>query len=151
MESKIELSGFKELDALLRQLPERIEKKVLQKSIDAGAREVRKQARRAAPVGDPLDQSPSSKKYGPLRKNIRVIRLKRVSRGQKMARVDTGKAFWGYIIEMGSRYIPANPWFSQAFNAAAPAAVNAIRDSMLANIEKEALKLAGETGANKKR
>lgn len=151
MEFRSRIDGFKEAEKLLKQLPERTQNRVLQAAVTSGAREVRKAVKAAAPQSTDAERSPASKKYGRLRDNIRVIRLRRVPRGTKAARVDMGNAFWGLILALGSRYIPANPWFSNAFNGATAAGFAKMRDTLVDRIEKEAVKLANETGANKKR
>lgn len=145
MKMKYKLKGFAETKELLNRLPDRVENRVLQGAASAGARVLARAAKVGAPVGD--EPSVNSKKYGSLKKNIRTLRLKRVPRGTKAARVDTGRAFWGVILQKGSRYIPANPWFTSAINGSVEAALLAIRDYMVGRIEKEATKLAQETGS----
>lgn len=137
-----ELSGFDEFDNLLKKLPERVEKRVLQKSVNKALRSSQKAFKAAAPrhTGE---QSPASKEYGTGRKNIKVKKLRRVRKGQKAARLDTGNAFWLYIYEKGSRYQPARPWFLQAFQKSREAILNVLRDELGKNIESEAKKLAG--------
>ena len=133
----IKMEGFKELSSLLEQLPVRVEKKVLQGAVTGAMREARKEIKAAAPKH--LDkQSPSSKQYGTLQKNIRVIRLKRVRKGEKGARVDTGNAFWGYIYEMGSRYQAARPWFLPAFNRSLATIADTLRKRIADGIDREA-------------
>lgn len=141
---KIDFSGFKEVSALMNELPDTLRNRVMQASATAGAREIAKAARKAAPVSDV--QSPASQKYGRLKRNIKVKRLRFVARDEKMARVDTGRAFWALFLEVGTRYIPAQPWFQPAFNQSAQAAIDRMREFMLAKIEKEALNLSRRLG-----
>ena len=140
METK--LSGFDEFDRFLQKMPEKTEKKILQKSVTKAMRQGQKAAKEAAPVH--LDeQSPASKEFGTLKKNIKVQRIKRTPRGQKGARLHTGDAFWGYIYETGSRYQPANPWFLPAFTSAQHEILRTLGQELGKNIEKEAKALAG--------
>lgn len=132
------LRGAFELERMLRQLPQKVENKVLQKAVTSAAREGRKIIRAAAPRGD--GSSVNSKKYGTLRKNIRVIRLRRVGNGERAARIDTGNAFWGYIYEKGSRHQPARPWFEPAFHTAQEKMLSVLLKTVAAGIEKEARK-----------
>jgi len=136
------LSGFNELDKLLTQLPRGVENKIMQNAVTKAMRSALPDVRAAAPrhTGE---QSPDSKKYGPLRKNLRVIRLRRVNKGQKGARIDTGNAFWGLILELGSRYIPASPWFGPAFRKANTKIIKTLGDELGKGIEAEAGKYKG--------
>lgn len=145
---KIDFSGFKEVSMLMDELPDNLRNRVMQASATAGAREIAKAVRKAAPVSDGK-QSPASQKYGKLKRNIKVKRLRFTARDEKMARVDTGRAFWGLFLELGTRYIPAQPWMQPAFEQSAQAAINRMREFMLSKIEKEALKLAQRLGATK--
>lgn len=131
--------GIKELDRKLGELPKRIENRVLQKAVTKAMREGRNIVKAAAPRAEG-DRSPPSKKYGSLRRNIRVIRLKRVRKGQKGARIDTGNAFWGVFYEKGTRRQPARPWFLPAFKRAQEVVLSALKRELGNGIEAEARK-----------
>lgn len=121
---------------LLKQLPVAVEKRVLQKStLEATRKAVRPLVQQAAPRG--AEPSQMSAKYGRLYKNIKVARLRRVKRGTKGARIDTGKAFWGVFIEKGTRYIAAKPWFAPAIKSSFTGWVGALADSLRENLTKE--------------
>lgn len=143
MKTDIKLGGYKEFDNLLRNLPGNIAGRALQSAVTGAIREAAKDIRKAAPRNDG-DQSPASEKYGPIRKNIKVKRLRRTDRGQRGARVDTGKAFWAVFYEKGTRYQPARPWFKQAFENATPKVLANFRDRLQTAIEKEVIKLRGK-------
>ena len=135
-------NGFDQFSKLLRELPQNVENKIVQGAVTAAMREGRKAVRAAAPVY--MDkQSLASKLYGTTKKNIRVVRLKRVQRGQKGARIDTGNAFWSLFYQLGTRYQPARPWFDVAFRAAQGSIVKVLIDQIGAGIEKEASKYRG--------
>lgn len=151
MELTSKVDGFTECLAFLDQFPQRVQNNILQAATDQAGTVMKQAIKAAAPSHGTEKQSPSSTKYGTLKSNIRKLKLKQVPPATKMTRVDTGNAFWGLIIEIGSRYMPAKPWFSPAFDNAAPAAIDKMRDVCATKIESEALKLAGETGSNKKR
>lgn len=144
---QFQLHGFDEFKKVLEALPERVEKRVLQNATYAGARVGRAAIKKAAPRHKEGEQSPASKLYGPLWKNIRMSKLRRVRRGEKAARIHTGNAFWGFIREKGSRYIPAQPWFLPAFQGAINAMLEAMASNMGRGIEREAAKLAKEKGS----
>lgn len=131
------IGGFTEMSQLFKQLPDRVEKKVLQRATLDGLRAARADVKAAAPVGDPSDRSPSSQEYGSLKANIRVVRKKRVKKGQKGAVITTNKAFWGFILEKGSRFIPAQPWFLPAITGAYDKVTKAMAESMRTNLTKE--------------
>ena len=134
--------GFKEADKLLAQLPRAVENRVLQKSVNAGARAMRNEVKKNAPRGTGK-QSPSSKKYKRLFKNIKVQVLKSVkAKGRRGARVYTANAFWGLFLEFGTRHIAARPWFRPSIDASKNSAVKALKTELGKGIEKEATKLA---------
>lgn len=136
------VSGFAEADKVLRQLPIAVETRVLQKSVNAGARVWRDSAKASAPRGSGK-QSPSSKRYKRLFQNIKTQVLKSVkAKGRRGARVYTKDAFWGVFLEFGTRYIAARPWFRPAIEGSKDQAAKAMRDQLGKGIEQEAVKLA---------
>ncbi len=151
MQMKGGISGFNEAKKLLDQLPDKVSRRVAQAAVMAAGREVRKEVKKAYPPSADAHRSPASKKYGHGRDNIRVIKLRRVPKGTAAARVDTGNAFWLRFIEFGTRYIAANPIFSNAFNRAAPAGFDKMRDTLAKRLEKETEKLAQSVGATRGR
>lgn len=136
---KHSVEGFDEFGKLLNELPVRVEKRILQNATREALREQLPSIKAAAPRHEG-DRSPSSKKYGTLLSNIRVARLRTVKRGEKGARVSTGRAFWGFIYEMGSRYQPARPWFTPAFTALENSMIKSLAVKIADGIEKEAQK-----------
>lgn len=115
LEHKVE--GFDEFAKLLSQLPPRVEHRVLQKATrETLVDTVLKPLKMAAPRHKGK-RSQASMQYGTLLSNIRVAAVRKKKKGERGAIVSTGRGFWGYIIEKGSRYIPANPWFAPTFRA----------------------------------
>jgi HK97 gp10 family phage protein len=146
VKASFNLVGFEETRELLKRAPATVERRVLQKATNAGAREGAKAVRRNTPRH--LDeQSPASKQYGPGFKNIRTRKLRRVPKGSKGTRIDTGNAFWLYFYELGTRYQPARPFFARTVRAVKDAIFNAMAKSMRENIPKEMERLARKTGA----
>ena len=144
MKSNFSLSGFEESKRVLDTLPVRVEKRILQGAASAGAREGAKFVRKAAPRHEPGKQSSASIEYGQLHKNIRVGRLRRQPRRQKGARIHTNKSFWGLILELGSRYISATPWFKPAVADAKSAMLDKAASYLRGKIPVEAAKLRRE-------
>lgn len=137
LEGKV--SGFDELDKLLKQLPRNVERRVLQKGTTAAMRSILPDMKAAAPRHDG-ERSPASKKYGTLLSNIRAARLRRVRKGEKGTRISTGNAFWGFIYEKGSRYQPARPWFAPTFRRLQSKLIKVLGTEIGKGIEQEAAK-----------
>lgn len=139
IELKTKMTGFDELNKKLIALPQRVENNILQKSVTGALRTIVPAVKAAAPR-DEKGQSPSSKKYGRLRRNIRVIRLKRIKAGRRAARINTGNSFWGMLLEFGTKYITAKPWFAPKIRQLAPRVFDALGKTLGAGIEKEAMR-----------
>ena len=137
----IKNDGFKELDKLLSDLPKNVENRIMQKAVTKSIRKALPPIKKNAPRHKKGERSPSSMEYGTLKQNLKVKRLKRVRKGEKGARIDTGKAFWGVIIEQGSRYITAAPWFLPAFIQSQEIMLKSLGDEIGKGIELEAKKL----------
>lgn len=136
MQLDVKTGGFEDLDKLLKQLPERVAGRVLQQATTNALRSVRSDVKAAAPVG--VDKSPASQKYGPTRKNIRVIRLRRTAPNEKAARIDTGNAFWNLFYELGTRRQSARPWFGPAIRRLQERIFKKLGTDIGAGIEREA-------------
>lgn len=137
MKTEIKTTGFKEFDKVLAQFPPMVQNRIAQGVASTGGRVIRREIKKSAPV-DADERSPLSLKFGRLKDNIRLYPMKGVKfRGQKGARIDTGKAPWGYWLEKGTRYIAARPWFVPAFDRASQTAIQAMRDYFLPRMEKE--------------
>lgn len=134
--------GFREAEKVLRELGPKIEERVLQNATLAGGRVMARAVKEDAPKGTG-EQSPSSKKYGRLSKNIKtaVLRIAKV-KGQRGARISTGNAFWGLFLEFGTRFINARPWFRPAIDRSTNQAIVKLREILGRGIEREAVKLA---------
>ena len=138
--TKTTVRGLKETRALLRKLPDRAQKKVMGGAVRSGATVFKKEVKKNAPVGD--EPSPISKKFGPLKDNIRVVRLKRgIPKTSSSYRVDTGKSPQGFWREFGTSRQPAQPWFRPAVDGGWQSAVNKIKERLGAGVAREAAKL----------
>jgi len=110
------LKGFEDFEKKMKDMPARTLKKVLRPSLSAVIKFARDQIRDAAPRH--VDrQSPISKKFGPLYRNIKFKIMRKNRSGELGARVDTGNAPQGFWYEKGTRYQPARPWFEPKFRA----------------------------------
>ena len=141
MKLETKIKGFENLNTILTKLPERVEANVLQKSTTGALRSIVKYMRGRAPKNADYE-SPASKKYGPLRKNIFVKASKRDKKsGTRGAYITTGKAFWGFFYEKGTRHQPARPWFLPAFSAVSDLIIKRFADNVSEGILKEVEKL----------
>jgi HK97 gp10 family phage protein len=149
MKTNFKVSGLAEARDLLRRLPERVQKRVQRQAVRAAATTMRGEIRKAAPRGK--EPSKASKQYGPLHRNIRIIRLRRVPPGADAFRVDTGNAFWSVLYEFGTSRQPPRAWFRPAVDTAAEAALNRMREQLAKGIEREASALAGSYSSARSR
>lgn len=133
------VGGLENLEKLLKQLPNNVEKRVLQSAVTSAVREGRKEIKKSAPIGD--ERSPNSQRYGRLRQNLKIKRLKRVAKNERASRVDTGRAFWALFYELGTRHQPARPFFARAFRRAEPAMIRKLSERLKIGIDREVKKL----------
>ena len=73
MEVRIEIKGLREIQRAMLQLPQRLDNKLLNQGLIAGARVVRDEARRRAPV---LKMPDPRRRAGTLRRSIRAMRIR---------------------------------------------------------------------------
>jgi HK97 gp10 family phage protein len=158
MTRPVRIAGARELNAALRDLAGPAQRRVIQATMQAAARLVQRNVRRAAPRGKG-DPHP---KYGRLRDNIRVTRLPGPQRFRVV--VHTGRAFWATWVEYGRgalavkrkkvlsdgktifgrevRAMPARPFFRPAWDTTAPRLLPEIARRIGAGLEREAARLA---------
>ncbi len=134
MQVTTKVDGLKELDKALNQLPDKVHNRVLQKAVTSAVRKARKEIKSSAPRGAVPSQA--SEEYGQLYKNIKVGKA-RTKRSRKAAFVSTGKAFWGYFLEYGTRFIPAQPWFVPAFERSQGPMMDQLKEVLRKGIDKE--------------
>jgi HK97 gp10 family phage protein len=144
-----QVTGLKEINKVLQQLPDTIERRVLQNAVNAGGRVILNAVKEKAPRHEGK-QSAASKRYGTLVRNLRIQALTRVRRGMRGVRVWTKDAFWAVFYELGTKRQPARPFMEPAFQEAQDWAVQAVKDKLVEGIEKEATKLAGPYANAKK-
>lgn len=132
------IKGAQELRQVLRQLPDRVQKRVLAAAVRKGANVVRDAVIARAPVGTELDRH---RKHLYQQINVRAIRG---NNPQRVAlAVSTGAAYWGNFAEFGTRHQPARPFMRPAFEASAGQALAAIGVAIGKGVEREAAILAG--------
>lgn len=159
MAETLNISGLKELQAALKELPDRIAKNVLRGSVAAGAAIIRNEARQRAPVytGEVAAGHPPP---GTLKRSIVQKQIKELSNATKQTffvTVRRGKeyqkqgkkgnlsqdAYYASWVEFGNSRMSARPYLRPAFEAKKEAAIEAIRAYLEKRIPEEAAKLAG--------
>jgi HK97 gp10 family phage protein len=141
MKVDIDLEGFDKLDNALKQLPLKVQRRVLQNAATSAIRVGAKSIKKDTPRG--VERSPASEQYGQGYRNIRVKRTKPrgANRNFVSAKVDTKNAFWLYFYEKGTRYQPARPFFGRAFQNAVPQMLAKLKERLSIGIEREVKKL----------
>ena len=134
------ITGAKELDRVLKLLPKRLAERELISAARAGANVIRKEARARAPRGS--DPSAASERFGSLRSNIRTTRVKKTGFSVEMA-IHNGRAYWGRMLEFGTKHISPQAWMTPAFDTSAGSALNKVGERLGKGLEKTAKELAG--------
>ena len=151
---KVRLHGAREMEAVLKQLPDYIAKRVVVGALRQAAVPILEEAQRLAPVGQEskgrvrLRRSKSGKvsisNYGKLKLNLGIVNVpdKKTQYSATVA-VSVRKAFWGMFVEFGTRFMSARPFMRPAFDAKKFEALNRLGEALGEGIEKAAKKLAG--------
>jgi HK97 gp10 family phage protein len=153
----VDVNGLKELDAALKQLPDRIARNVLRGAVRAGAAEIRNEAKLKAPVytgkvseGHPrpgtLKRAIYLKQASALSSLVQQTFVVGVRNGPKVNRKTKVKdygsdAFYWRWVEFGTQKMAARPFLRPAFEAKKFAALKAIQDYMATRIPLEVDKL----------
>ncbi len=152
------VDGLKELQAALKELPERIARNVLRGSVNAGATVIRKEAQARAPVSSgPARKGqspPGTLKRALYQKQIRELSslvkqtfIVSVRKGKQYR--NQGKkgnlsqdAYYARFVEFGTAKMAARPFLRPAFEARKHDAVAAIKAYLERRIPEEVAKLA---------
>lgn len=152
--TQVRITGAREMEAVLRQLPDTIAKQVLTKALREAAEPVLEEARALAPVGQEAKGrvrlrttkrgKVSIANYGKLKLSLRIANVpaSRTPHSATVA-VTVGKAFWGLFVEFGTRFMSARPFLRPAFESKKIEALNRLGESLGEQIEKAAKKLSG--------
>lgn len=166
MEIKIKIEGLREIQRAMRDLPQRVERRLLEKSLIAGAVLVRDEARRLAPI---LQIPDPRRRAGTLRRAIRVgrvrpeqytatvwVRMRALTRRQvtKFKKTRRGAAgaenpndpFYWRFVEFGTSKMTARPFLRPAFEARKFAAVKRAIEDARNRVQTEIAKLGRSAG-----
>lgn len=150
---KITTQGFNELEALFRNLPDRVADQVLATGALAGARTLAASAKKDAPRRK-TKLSPTAEaahaKFGDLNKAIKAKLLRKRIKNVRSAIVTRGGAYWGDFVNRGTRYIAANRWYDATLAQGVPTALETMKRYMVAKVTQVSLRAIEQYGANKK-
>ena len=141
------LTGFRELAAALKQLPQRVARKHLRGSNAKGAQLVRNKARELAPkdtgemVKDIQIKRERSEGDHVASHSVFVRSGKRSRLSGRARNVDKDSFYWRFV-EFGTVKMAAQPFLRPAFEAEKEAAVDAIGAELDKRIQQEAADLA---------
>lgn len=152
--STVRITGAKEMEAALRQLPDYIAKKVVVSALKEAAQPILDEARARAPVGQEskgrvrLRRSKKGKvtisNYGKLKLDLKIVTVPaKLTAYSATVAVTVGKAFWGMFLEFGTRHQRKTPFLRPAFEAKKMEALNRLGQALGRGIEQAAEKLAG--------
>jgi HK97 gp10 family phage protein len=166
MELRVEIKGLRQIEAAMRQLPRRLDRKLLDAGLFAGAQVVAEEARLMAPELRELDPRWSK---GALKRAIRatsikpsqyaaeaIVGVRKLSarqlaafRGRQAKRRRAGKgvrsidprdAYYWFFVEFGTARARARPFLRPAFEArktfAVDAAIKVFRDRIQLEMDK---------------
>ena len=144
------VSGLKELQAAMKELPVNIARNVLRGAVNAGATVIREEAKTRAPVysGSPVkgQAPPGTLKRALYQKQIREKSsallqtfFVGVRQGRSAKKTNKGSidAWYARFLEFGTSKMAAKPFMRPAFEAKKEAAVQAIKDYLVKRIPEE--------------
>lgn len=142
----IRMEGFKEVNKVLRKLPQEIGQKVTRGALRKGGNVIRDAAIQKAPYSsiDRATKYAGKKKYYTLHLRDQIkVRSKKADGINARMEVSVGEAFWGKFSEFGTSRQAAKPWMRPAFDNTRESAITAIAEELGKGLEKAAKKLAG--------
>lgn len=165
----MQIHGLRELEARLKALPAEIKRGgVINRALLKGARLVRDEARRNAPVLNPFDRAVlrGLRQAGALRQAITahldrdmpltaIVRVR--SRGyifggrRDQAEGAHGNPNYWWLVEFGTSKKPARPFIRRAFEARKEQAALAIKQGLLEELDKAARDPAGYAASQRRR
>ncbi|CAN5335385.1 hypothetical protein BH10PSE12_BH10PSE12_02720 [soil metagenome] len=153
----IHINGAKEVEALLKQLPERLAKNVTTNALRAGARIIAKRAREIVVANPSIDsgllaknitararrRSRQGRAYGAATVSVGVARVAKmvVRKGKKKAE-KASPSRYAHLVEFGHDNVPAEPFLRPALDEKAIEAITRIGEFLGRGVEREAAKLA---------
>ena len=123
----IEISGMRELSKKLSAIAQETDPKLVGQALRAAMTPMLNEARANAPTGKEAHKTYKGRLVAPgfLKRNIKLKKL----RGRDKARIAygiwaEGEAWYGQLVEAGTKRIRANPWLGRAYNSQKDAVVD---------------------------
>lgn len=140
MPANFDLKGGADLSKALAEIEREAATKVGEFAVRTSANELRAELVKAAP----FDPSPGgmSEKYGHLRDNLRVRKIKPRKADRVIYRVGVGRAWWGALVEFGTFKMPAQPWFRPTFDHMQAALARGIVENVRTGLDRAAKRAA---------
>jgi len=158
MPKTFKLTGTKEMENVLRQLPAQISQKIVISALKKSAAPILEEARRLAPVGDEskgrmrLRRNKSGKTvvsdYGKLKTNLKITNITKHRLHSATVAVTVGKAFWGMFLEFGTRNQKKTPFMRPAFESKKTESLNMLAKNLRLEIEKAAKRMSKRLGGS---
>lgn len=145
---KSQVLGLSQMNKVLQEFAPNIQRRVLQNAVSAGGRVSMNAIKAKAPRHEG-PQSPASKKYGTVVKNLSMRAMSKLRTTARGVRIWTKDAFWAQFYELGTSRQPARPFMRPGFDESETEAINAIAGKLYAGIESEAAKAAGYAGVKR--
>lgn len=130
----VEMTGLRELGAALKELDDRVQKRIARSATAAGARVIANEAKARVPVAS-----------GNVKKNIRTANLKPYKTGLQQTAVGVrvkGKteesAFYWTFLEFGTAKMAPKPFIRPAFEAKKEEAATKIKEQLAKRLAAEA-------------
>lgn len=142
------MEGMSELNKALKKLPDKLADRAVKNAMAAGARVVRNEARRLVPVGP-----------GPTHLKDMIVVSRTVQRGGRRRTLkgqvvlgirDEGR-FYAHLVEYGASHMAAHPFMRPALDNTHEAAIRVIGPKLGSEVEKQARKLSGMSGAKRRK
>ena len=139
---------FNQLESILSQLPDKVEKKVANAAVSAGARVIKKEAAKRAPYNE------SRGNWGIHLRDAIVVKRDKL----RVAHYTVGTQYRGekaaphaHLLEFGTVKMSPQPFLRPAFDTKGDQAKEKMFKSLATGIHREAAKLAGRSTKRKKR
>jgi len=157
MADTLKLTGLREMENVLRQIPAEMSVKIVTAALKKSAVPILDEARSLAPLGKESKgrtRVRNNKKgntvvsdYGKLKTSLKIINITKYRPGYSATvAVSVGKAFWGMFLEFGTKYMGKKPFMRPAFESKKAAAVSLLamnlRKELDKSVKRHAKKLA---------
>jgi HK97 gp10 family phage protein len=128
--SKVKAEGFAELQEALKALPGEVSEKYMTRALRKGAKIVLNRTKAAAPRG----KKERNRRYAHLQDDLSITTSNK--QNASVANVQTNDAYWGNMLEWGTKKMKPHAFMAAALESVADQVVGEISESLAADIEK---------------